>query len=148
MSEHGIALEDGAESTERGTWASNLAVPLVGSDGVDGPLLVAYKEEEPTKAAFETALRLVLAAIHDEPFDVAAETGALLETADEYRLGPRTAAIVVDGRGVTRGRRDARAGTGARRRVERAHHAHPGRPIVHDAPAGRAGVRRQSAIAD
>jgi cyanophycin synthetase len=61
-------------------------------------VLIAYKEEEPAKAAFETALRLVLAAMHDQPFDVAAETEALLEIAEEYRLGPSTAAIVAAAR--------------------------------------------------
>jgi cyanophycin synthetase len=57
-------------------------------------VVIAFEEEEPALAAFETALRLVLAAMHDEPFDVAAEIERLLEIADEYRLGPSTAAIV------------------------------------------------------
>ncbi|MCC7445898.1 MAG: cyanophycin synthetase [Anaerolineae bacterium] len=57
-------------------------------------VLIAYKEEEPAKAAFETALRLVLAAMHDEPFDLDAELERLLEIADEHRLGPSTNAIV------------------------------------------------------
>src|ERR1700709_2464141 len=35
-------------------------------------LIVAYEEAEPAKAAVETALRLTLAAMHDEPIDVAA----------------------------------------------------------------------------
>src|SRR5215212_9664314 len=61
-------------------------------------VLIAYKEEEPARAAFHTALRLVLAAMHDEPFDVAAEIEALLEIAEEYRLGPSTAAIVAAAR--------------------------------------------------
>jgi cyanophycin synthetase len=66
--------------------------------GTDEPgvyqVVIAYKEEEPARAAFDTALRLVLAAMHDEPFDIAAEKERLLEVADEYRLGPSTAAIV------------------------------------------------------
>ena len=32
-------------------------------------VVIAYKEEEAGRAAFETALRMVLAAMHDEPFD-------------------------------------------------------------------------------
>jgi cyanophycin synthetase len=61
-------------------------------------VVIAYKEEEPARAAFEVALRLVLAAMHDEPFDVAAEVERLQEMADEYRLGPSTAAIVAAAR--------------------------------------------------
>ena len=57
-------------------------------------VIIAYKEEIPARAAFETALRLTLAAMHDEPFDIEAELQRLLEIADEYRLGPSTAAIV------------------------------------------------------
>lgn len=57
-------------------------------------VVIAYKEEEPALAAFETALRLVLAAMHDQPFDVAGELDRLQTLADEYRLGPSTAAIV------------------------------------------------------
>src|SRR4051812_37600034 len=34
-------------------------------------VLVSYEEEEPAKAAFETAVRLTLAAMHGEPFHVA-----------------------------------------------------------------------------
>src|SRR5690606_5102948 len=36
-------------------------------------VIIEYKEEEPARAAFETALRLTLAAMHDEPFDIQAE---------------------------------------------------------------------------
>jgi cyanophycin synthetase len=57
-------------------------------------VVFAYKEEHPARVAFETALRLTLAAMHDEPFDVQAELERLLLLADEYRLGPSTAAIV------------------------------------------------------
>jgi cyanophycin synthetase len=35
-------------------------------------VLIAYKEDEPAKAAFDTALRLILAAMNDEPFAIAA----------------------------------------------------------------------------
>jgi cyanophycin synthetase len=57
-------------------------------------IVLAYDEAIPAKAAFETALRLVLAAMHDEPFDIKAEIERLQEIADEHRLGPSTAAIV------------------------------------------------------
>lgn len=57
-------------------------------------VIVEYKEEEPARAAFETALRLTLAAMHDEPFDIDAELDRLMALADRYRLGPSTAAIV------------------------------------------------------
>lgn len=57
-------------------------------------VIVSYREPEPVKAAFHTALRGVLAAMHGEPFDYHAETEKLLEIADEYRLGPSTGAVV------------------------------------------------------
>lgn len=57
-------------------------------------VVIAYKEETPAREAFGTALRLTLAAMHNEPFDVNAEIERLLAIADEYRLGPSTAAIV------------------------------------------------------
>jgi cyanophycin synthetase len=57
-------------------------------------VVIAYQEEEPARAAFATALRLTLAAMHDEPFDFAAELEQLQHTADLYRLGPSTAAVV------------------------------------------------------
>jgi cyanophycin synthetase len=57
-------------------------------------VLVAYREEVPARAAFETALRLTLAAMNDEPFDIEAELEKLLTIADSYRLGPSTGAIV------------------------------------------------------
>ncbi|HEX2172783.1 MAG TPA: cyanophycin synthetase, partial [Dehalococcoidia bacterium] len=57
-------------------------------------VVIAYLEEEPARAAFDVALRMTLAAMHDEPFDSAGELERLLDIADEYRLGPSTAAIV------------------------------------------------------
>src|SRR5215218_11006072 len=57
-------------------------------------VLIAYKEAEPARAAFESALRLVLAAMHNEPFELSAEIEKLLSMADDHRLGPSTAAIV------------------------------------------------------
>ena len=35
-------------------------------------ILIAYQEEEPARAALETAIRMTLAAMHDESFDAAA----------------------------------------------------------------------------
>jgi len=65
----------------------------IGEEGVYN-VIISYKEEEPARRAFDTALRMVLAAMHDEPFNVADEVEALLQCADDYRLGPSTAAIV------------------------------------------------------
>jgi cyanophycin synthetase len=61
-------------------------------------VVIEYKEEEPARRAFDTALRLTLAAMHDEPFDIKAELDTLMALADEYRLGPSTAAIVAAAR--------------------------------------------------
>jgi cyanophycin synthetase len=57
-------------------------------------VIISYREPEPAKAAFHTALRGVLAAMHGEPFDYQGETEKLLELADEFRLGPSTGAVV------------------------------------------------------
>jgi cyanophycin synthetase len=57
-------------------------------------VLIAYEEEEVVRAAFDIALRMVLAAMHDEPFDAEAEIESLRRVTDEYRLGPSTGAIV------------------------------------------------------
>jgi len=57
-------------------------------------VVIAYKEEEPARAAFETAVRLTLAAMLDQPFNATEEIERLVELAEEYRLGPSTAAIV------------------------------------------------------
>ncbi len=61
-------------------------------------VVIAYQEEEPAHVAFETALRLTLAAMHDEPFDLAGELDQLQTVADRYRLGPSTASIVAAAR--------------------------------------------------
>jgi cyanophycin synthetase len=61
-------------------------------------VVVAYHEEEPARAAFETAIRVALAAFHDEPLDIAAEIERLQALADDYRLGPSTGAIVAAAR--------------------------------------------------
>lgn len=57
-------------------------------------VIIAYKEEIPARAAFDTALRLTLAAMHDQPFNIEEELAKLLDLADDYRLGPSTGAIV------------------------------------------------------
>ncbi|HSJ59403.1 MAG TPA: cyanophycin synthetase [Anaerolineae bacterium] len=57
-------------------------------------VVFAYREEEPARAAFDVALRLTLAAMHDEPIDAEGEIERLMSIADEYRLGPSTQAIV------------------------------------------------------
>jgi cyanophycin synthetase len=57
-------------------------------------VVMQFKEEISARAAFESALTLCLAAMHDKPFDIVAEIEKLFEIADEYRLGPSTAAIV------------------------------------------------------
>lgn len=74
----------------------NVAFGRARSTGERGvyTIVIAYKEEEPARAAFETALRLTLAAFHDEPFDIQTELEHLLSLADEYRFGPSTAAII------------------------------------------------------
>ncbi len=74
----------------------NVAFGRARSTGEPGvyTVVVAYKEEAPARAAFDTGLRLTLAAMHDEPFDVQTELERLLALADEYRFGPSTGAIV------------------------------------------------------
>src|SRR5215217_5820034 len=61
-------------------------------------VVFAYKEEQPAKAAFETALRLTLAAMHDESFALEAELDQLRDLADTYKLGPSTGTIVAAAR--------------------------------------------------
>ncbi|MFL5801592.1 MAG: cyanophycin synthetase [Roseiflexaceae bacterium] len=61
-------------------------------------VVFAYQEEQPAMAAFATALRLTLAAMHDQAFDLAAELAQLHELAEIYRLGPSTGAIVAAAR--------------------------------------------------
>jgi cyanophycin synthetase len=61
-------------------------------------ILVEYEEEQPASEAFETAFRLTLAAMHGENFAVGAEIAKLIDLAEEYKLGPSTAAIVTEAR--------------------------------------------------
>jgi cyanophycin synthetase len=55
---------------------------------------VEYQEEELGRACLETARRLCLAAVADEPFDVAGELQSLRELARRVSLPPATAALV------------------------------------------------------
>ncbi|MCC7474235.1 MAG: cyanophycin synthetase [Pirellulales bacterium] len=63
---------------------------------VEGTYKVAieYLDEQVGLAAVDTAYRLIVAAIHDEPFDVAAEIEKLRGLAHDRCLGPSTSAIV------------------------------------------------------
>lgn len=53
-----------------------------------------YEEEALGRECLETGRRLCLAAVHDRPFDVAAELKSLRSLSYDVRLGPSTAAIV------------------------------------------------------
>ena len=57
-------------------------------------VVVRFEEETLGCEAMETARRLILAAVYDQPFDVSLEVGRLHELADRHLLGPSTAAIV------------------------------------------------------
>ena len=67
---------------------------------VEGMYKVAieYLDEKVGLASLDTAFALLQAAIHDRPFDVAAEIEKLRDLAHEVCLGPSTAAIVAGGR--------------------------------------------------
>ena len=52
------------------------------------------RDESVARAALAQGLRLLMAAINDEPFDVAAAVAAVREQLDDCYLGPSTAAIV------------------------------------------------------
>lgn len=57
-------------------------------------VVVRYREEELARAAMQTAYRLLISAIHDQPFDVPAEVEKLRSLAHKVCLGPSTASIV------------------------------------------------------
>ncbi|HWA98025.1 MAG TPA: cyanophycin synthetase, partial [Pirellulales bacterium] len=57
-------------------------------------VVIEYLEEEVGRAALEIARKLIMAAIHDTPFDVAAEVAALRDLAHRVSLGPSTRSIV------------------------------------------------------
>jgi cyanophycin synthetase len=64
--------------------------------GVDGVyhIIVAYKEEEPARQALVSAVKIVLAGMHNEAFDVMSEIERLRTVADDHKLGPSAGAIV------------------------------------------------------
>ena len=55
---------------------------------------IRYQEESLGRACLETARDLLMAAVYDLPFDIAAQLKRLRELADRVCLGPSTAAIV------------------------------------------------------
>jgi len=57
-------------------------------------VIVEYEEELLGRAALEMGRRVCLAAVHDEPLDIAAELKQLRELAYDARLGPSTMAIL------------------------------------------------------
>ncbi len=57
-------------------------------------ILIQYIEEEPARACFNTALKLTLAAMNNEPFNSQSEMDSLHEIAEQYKYGPSTEAIV------------------------------------------------------
>lgn len=57
-------------------------------------MVVRSRDEETTRACLDTARELLLAAVADTPFDMAAKMQPLLDMADSKLLGPSTAAIV------------------------------------------------------
>ncbi len=61
-------------------------------------VVVEYKEEELARACMATAFELCQAAIHDRPFDMAAEVQKLRDLAQKVCLGPSTGAIVAAAR--------------------------------------------------
>jgi cyanophycin synthetase len=57
-------------------------------------VVVAYKEEQPAREAFYSAVRVVLAGMNSESIDMTAEIERLRNIADEHKLGPSAGAIV------------------------------------------------------
>jgi len=85
-------------------------------------VVVEYREEELARACLKTAHELVLAAVEDRPFDVAAEMKRLEDLAHDVCLGPSTGSIVraAEARGIPVRRLNTgslvQLGTGARQR--------------------------------
>ncbi|HTU19283.1 MAG TPA: cyanophycin synthetase [Gemmataceae bacterium] len=75
---------------------SSVQIGLVRSGGRHGffRVIIEYEEEELGRACLETARQIILAALADRPFDIAAELSRLRDLANDVRLGPSTAAIV------------------------------------------------------
>ncbi|MBS0208984.1 MAG: cyanophycin synthetase [Planctomycetes bacterium] len=55
---------------------------------------IEFIEEDVCRAAIETARELIMAALHDKPFDVQAEVRKLRELGQRVQLGPSTRSIV------------------------------------------------------
>ncbi len=123
LSEHRCGIGEPGGFLERlreGTWAGhilehvtlelqNLAGMQTGfgkarSTGVRGvyKVVVRSRNEDVTRAALQAGRDLIMAAIHDKPFDVAATVARLHEMVDSLCLGPSTACIVdaATGRGI------------------------------------------------
>jgi len=89
-------------------------------------VVVEYKEETVARACLATARELVLAAIHDRPFDVKGEIERLRDLAQQCCLGPSTQAIIdaAEARGIPARRLNDQSlvqlGHGARQRRIRA----------------------------
>ncbi|MCF8191716.1 MAG: cyanophycin synthetase [Burkholderiales bacterium] len=97
---------------ERGTWAGHIlehvSLELQSMSGFEGgfgraremsrrgvyKVAISVQHEAVGRHAMAAARELVLAAIHDEPFDVAAAVETLRDMADSLCLGPSTAHIV------------------------------------------------------
>jgi cyanophycin synthetase len=85
-------------------------------------VVVQYRDEDVGRACLFAARELVLAAIADRPYDVAAEVTRLRELAHQTQLGPSTAAIVAAAktRGIPHRRLNSgsliQLGTGCRQR--------------------------------
>lgn len=65
-------------------------------------VVMRYRDEQLARACLFAARELILAAIHDRPYDIKAEVAKLQELADRVCLGPSTAAIVAaaEARGI------------------------------------------------
>jgi cyanophycin synthetase len=57
-------------------------------------VIVEYKDETLARECVQTALRLSLAAVHDQPFDIEAELVRIRDLAQDICLGPSTLSIV------------------------------------------------------
>jgi cyanophycin synthetase len=85
-------------------------------------VVMRYRDEQLARASLLAARELILAAIHNRPFDVKAEVARLQELGDRVCLGPSTAAIVkaAEDRGVPARRLNAgslvQLGQGAKQR--------------------------------
>jgi cyanophycin synthetase len=75
---------------------SDVAFGLAKAVGPEGAyrVVVEYEEEALGRACLEAARGLCLAALHDQPYDAAAQLRLLCDLAHDVRLGPSTAAIV------------------------------------------------------